>query len=433
MLWFLTVLACFLVGLLAELHDTDFRGPHLSTPGDQLSCGGCYGFAEAAAIEWFTANVTNKLIPLSTQFYVDCMEDEEGNDVNGCAGGIITDGLKYLLTYQYHPYDEDYPYTGEWNAQMCKDSGVKDRKRRNALADIWVFDYIPLSKNPQAIREALQRGPVITGMFIGNEIFGWDGTAINTDRSCAMYPVPHAMCFVGWQANNGNPYFIVRNSYSEFWADQGYANYADNRENTYCNFHLNAYSLSVGKRHEIEYKLGVGKEKFDDARLACQGLDKTSPADRGGWDLAIIPTHMHNLEVYDLFTQMFGTDRKGDDSFNFIWIGMFKQEWVDGTEAHYVNWNDYKFNFFHTAMLKVLPDKPARRGQWTTQAKTNAFRYVCSRYREERCPRISQTAVDNAEALIMFDVRGLKELDQSQAGVLVMVLGQNFLLASDPL
>lgn len=48
---------------------------------------------------------------------------------------------------------------------------------------------------------------------------------------------------------------------------------------------------------EIEYKLGVGKEKFDDARLACQGLDKTSPADRGGWDLAIIPTHMHNLEV----------------------------------------------------------------------------------------------------------------------------------------
>ena len=43
-------------------------------------------------IEWFAANLTGKLIPLSTQFYVDCMEDEYGEDVNGCSGGVVTDG-----------------------------------------------------------------------------------------------------------------------------------------------------------------------------------------------------------------------------------------------------------------------------------------------------------------------------------------------------
>ena len=50
-------------------------------------------------IEWFAANVTKHPITLSTQFYVDCMEDDDGNDVNGCAGGVIADG-NFLLYSQ---------------------------------------------------------------------------------------------------------------------------------------------------------------------------------------------------------------------------------------------------------------------------------------------------------------------------------------------
>ena len=47
---------------------------------------------QVAALEWFAANITGKLIPLSEQFYVDCMEDDYGNDINGCKGGIVTNG-----------------------------------------------------------------------------------------------------------------------------------------------------------------------------------------------------------------------------------------------------------------------------------------------------------------------------------------------------
>jgi len=419
MLGALTVLGCFFGVLHAELVDTDYRGEYMSVPGDQASCGGCYGFAEAAVIEWFAANTTGKLIPLSTQLYVDCMEDDYGNDVNGCSGGVVTDGLKYLLTYQYHPYAEDYPFTGDWNSQTCIDNGVKDRKRRNALADVWVFNYIPLSKTAQAMREALQNGPVIASMYIGEEIFGWDGATINTDTTCATNPAAHALTFVGWQSNSGNPYYVIRNSYSEYWADKGYANYADNVQNTYCNYQNQAVTLSVGRRHEIEYRLGSGKKKFDDARAACQALDGDSPADRGGWDLAVIPTQMHNFEVYELFTRMYGSDKKGDDSYNNFWIGMFKQQWVDGTDVNYVNWFDYKFKFFHTVMMKVHPGNENRRGKWTTRSKVGTYRFVCSRYRQERCPRISQTAVDNAETLTMFDAEGVvtKEIDVGTVAV----------------
>ncbi|KAL5246846.1 hypothetical protein ACHWQZ_G018895 [Mnemiopsis leidyi] len=381
---FSTVLGCCLVVLHAQ-HDTDFRDL-LSTPGDQASCGGCYGFAEASVIEWFAANVTKNPIALSTQFYVDCMEDDYGNDVNGCAGGIITDGLKYLITYQYHPYAVDYPYTATWNPQTCKDNGVKERKRRNALADVWVYNYIPLSKNAQAIREAVQKGPVISGMFIGSGMLGWGRGAVHTDTECSLDATPHAVSFVGWQENNGNPYFIMRNSYGTLWGDSGYAKYADNQENTYCNFHLNAYTLSVGKRHELEYMIGSGIRNFGEAREWCQDQDNIAPSNRKGWDLAIIPTHMHNLEVFDLLAEAFGTDAKKNDDFNYAWIGMFKQEWVDGTETNYVNWDDYKFKYPHTAMLRFLSGKSSRRGRWTTRGpgwKVN-HRFVCSRYRAGR-------------------------------------------------
>lgn len=425
MLGTLTVLGCILAVLQADLHDTDFRGPYMSKASDQMSCGGCYGFAAVAALEWFAANITGKLIPLSEQFYVDCMEDDYGNDINGCKGGIVTNGIKHLMTYQYHPYAEDYEFTGSWNAQKCVDNGIKDRKRRNALADVWIFDYIPVSKKAEAMRAALQNGPVIAQMYISEDLFGWDPTVINTDRNCARHALAHSMCFVGWQSNNGNPYYIVKNSFGEYWADKGFANYADNTANTYCNYQNNALTLSVGKRRELEYKLGQGKKKFDDARKSCQDLDKTSPADRGGWDLAVIPTRMHNFEVYDLFTRTFGSDKKGDESFNFIWIGMFKKKWVDGTEAHYVNWVDYQFRFSFGAMIKVWPGTEKKRGRWTTKPKTNAYRFVCSRYREERCPRISQTAVDHAESLTMFDSNNdiTKEIDVGTVAVVECVTG----------
>merc|ERR1712176_1299184 len=61
----------------------------------------------------------------------------------------------------------------------------------------------------------------------------------------------------------------------------------------------------------------------------------------------------------------------------------------------------------------------------TTKAKTNAFRFVCSRYREERCPRISQTAVDNAETLTMFDANEevTKEIDVGTVAVVECITG----------
>ena len=65
-----------------------------------------------------------------------------------------------------------------------------------------------------------------------------------------------------------------------------------------------------------------------------------------------------------------------------ITVNSSKKSWIDGTTAHYVNWEDYKFRYFFGAMIKVWPGTEKKRGRWTTKPKTNACRFVCSRYRE---------------------------------------------------
>ena len=55
--------------------------------------------------------------------------------------------------------------------------------------------------------------------------------------------------------------------------------------------------------------IGSGIRNFEDAREWCQDQDNSAPSNRKGWDLAIIPTHMHNLEVshHTLANRQLGT------------------------------------------------------------------------------------------------------------------------------
>ena len=158
------------------------------------------------------------------------------------------------MAEQYIPYDEDYKYVAEYVEGRCEETGAKDRLLRNALADVWLYDYRPLTHTPEAIRKALQTGPTINGMYIGNEVVGWIGSDVTKDNMCATKPAAHAMTFVGWQGGK-NPYYIVRNSYGTNFGEDGYVRYADNEANEACKYTNNAFSLKVGRRRELEYGL----------------------------------------------------------------------------------------------------------------------------------------------------------------------------------
>ena len=407
----LVLLTTFLIASSEELKDVDWRGDFMSPIGNQHSCGGCVGFSVAGALEWYAANVTGYVIPLSVQYLVDCsISPYTMKEENGCSGGVINSEIKQIMAEQYIPYDEDYKYVADFVQGRCEETGAKDRLLRNALADVWLYDYIPLSHTPEAIRKALQTGPTIHGMYIGSDVFGWKGSDVMTDNTCATNPAAHAMTFVGWQGGK-NPYYIVRNSYGTNFGEGGYVKYADNEANEACIYTNNAFSLKVGRRRELEYQLGVGKLSFVKARQWCQGQGD-------GWDLAHIPTEMHNFEVYDMFTETYGSDKKKDEEFNYFWIGLFdtrkgegdvvnKWVWVSGdpelaadkitgTDMQYYNFASHHHKTRYGVMKKVNNGLERQRGSWTDQPAGKELRFVCSRYREEACPRISQNAIGNA-------------------------------------
>ena len=387
------------------LSDVDWRGSYMGPVRDVGSCGGAITpFSILGALEWNVGNTTGQLIPLSAQYLVDCGVDEEtGEELNRCEADIIKSDIHQIMAGQYLPYEEDYEYVASFRKGRCAAVGARDQVMRNGLADVWLHGYIPLSDDPAAIREALQSGPTINGMSVGNS-FDWPSDEIVIDSSCHEQEGPHIFTFVGWQSNNGNPYYILRGNNGERKGDEGYYKYADNKKNEECAYTSHAYKLLISPRREIEYKLGQGKLSFPRARLWCQKLGN-------GWDLAHIPTEMHNFEVYDLFTKTFGRTRSKDKSFNFVWIGLKNKgtnakskKWIwvsensDSKFANNVKYSRFEGHIHHKfgAMKKLLPLNNARRGQWTTKHVDSQLRFVCSRYREESCPRISQTSINNA-------------------------------------
>ena len=407
----IVILTTFLTASFEELKNVDWRGDFMTPIGNQKSCGGCVGFSVAGALEWYAGNVTGYSIPFSYQYLVDCsISPYTMKEENGCSGGSINSELMEIMADQYIPYNEDYKYVANYLEGRCVETGAKDRLLRNALADVWFYGFIRLSNTPEAIRKALQTGPTINGMMIGDEVMDWKGSDVMTDDRCVVNPVSHAMTFVGWQGGK-NPYYILRNSYGTKFGEGGYVKYADNEANEACRYTNNAFSLKVGRRRELEYRLGVGKLSFVDSRQWCQRQGY-------GWDLAHVPTAMHNFEVYDMFTETYGSDKKKRADFNYLWIGLFntrkgegddinKWVWVSGnpklaanditgTDTQYYKFASYNHKTRYGAMKKVNTGLDRQRGTWTVYPPWKQLRFVCSRYREEACPRISQTAIGNA-------------------------------------
>ncbi|KAM9852038.1 uncharacterized protein ACBR49_005144 [Aulostomus maculatus] len=214
----------------------DYRKKGLVTPvKDQGSCGSCWAFSSAGALEGQLAKTTGQLRDLSPQNLVDCVKENQG-----CGGGYMTTAFEYVQDNGGIDSEESYPYIGEDEVCHYNASGM--------AAQCKGYKEVPEGDEHALAVALFKAGPLSVGIDASQSSFQFYQKGIYYDRNCDKEDINHAVLLVGYGVNSkGKKYWIVKNSWSESWGNKGYILMARNRGNLCGIANLASYPIIVGK------------------------------------------------------------------------------------------------------------------------------------------------------------------------------------------
>ncbi|XP_056439065.1 procathepsin L-like [Gadus chalcogrammus] len=179
-------------------------------------CGSCWAFSAVGALEGQMARKTGVLVPLSPQNLMDCCLKN-----NGCDGGKLSNAFQYVIdndgidSWKYYPYEEkvgDCRYSSRGRAGNC------------------VSFTTVRSGNEMALQAAVaELGPVSVGINAGLDSFHQYKEGVYDPPDCGTETNTHAVLVVGYDTDQGQDYWIVKNSWGSKWGEQGYIRMARNK------------------------------------------------------------------------------------------------------------------------------------------------------------------------------------------------------------
>jgi len=179
---------------------------------DQGQCGSCWAFSATGAMEGAWAISHGHLTCLSEQELVDCATGLSYGS-NGCNGGQMDGGFKYVMEHGQCASSE-YPYT----SGVSKTSGAcvlcNSVVDMSSCSDVKPSDQVSL-------KAAVFQQPVSIAIEADTRYFQSYASGVLDAATCGT-SLDHGVLIVGYGTENGQKYWLVKNSWSDTWGDNGY-------------------------------------------------------------------------------------------------------------------------------------------------------------------------------------------------------------------
>jgi hypothetical protein len=178
---------------------------------DQKQCNSCYAFAALDILEYFYCRQMKVKTEFSVQYLIDCGQK---TGMNGCEKGRLSDVRHFITNYGLQ-IDSLYPYTAKQQQCPYDDDTIKSAFLVKPTIKRWA-----LFSEIQAWYRYISMAPVIVGINIPADFLAYGG-GIHNGLDCTP-GMGHAMVLVGAGKENGKPFWLLKNTFSEDWGEKGY-------------------------------------------------------------------------------------------------------------------------------------------------------------------------------------------------------------------